>query len=698
MFTYFDKYLPFLPWDMTSEPAMKVDQKDRNNTQVGRWVYLLYVLSCIVYSVVTLVNGYFLVNDPQSVYITVGTNQESYRLISHYELPVVEVNFASAQAAYDPNLFYNVKIEVFELNVSNQTDKNSTMNVTYVDCQEILSKDANRYENVTDNKKYFRSPDKRYLCPSMTDDQKITIRQVNSDIHTSAILSIDSCNSSKYNCLGENLLKMTSFSVLTLENFYQPSNISQSVVAKWKRNRFLSGILDDSTYMQSFEMKSSKIIDQYGWPYDDKIRQEAIDLIPGIPEKSSTALIPALATIIESISTAGQTVAPLSGLLGLMGVKTAEVPVSPSDPLSPKKTIALPSDVRRYYSGYFGTDLEQVTYYTRVYRDLSEVLGEIGGNVANLLLAASILYMILGGSTLEKFTMVENVYDFKVKDKWKVLMKHRLKMYFCCCSKKRFKSKIRDVEKIDWKLLEDGKIETSSGVIYMLFDQLEEIFDVRVYLREMLALKVLLSLTMTEYQRTLIPLAFLSETIKDKKAEDERDVNEKDNKIEADGQDLEAPEKKGSFSKPEQEDSDKANLFETKKTQEAVFNDNFSRGIDYKRAFSQLDKTLVKKNPSMHPRPSPHLPATDKTNVGGIGDEHSRIDRISEKIDNILKPVIQMSERELPVYFKAIRNEHITPDQVNLNVNMPYQIPDDGKESEEALDSRKRDPNRESTD
>lgn len=695
MFTYFDKYLPFFPWDMTSQPAMKVDQKDRNNTLVGRWVYLLYVLSCIVYAVVTLVNGYFLVNDPQSVYTTVGTSQDSYRLISHYQLPVVEVNFASAQVANDPNLFYNAKIEVFEFNVSNQTEKNSTMNVTYVDCQEILSKDANRYKNVTYSKTYFRMPDKRYLCPSMTADQKITVRQVNSDIHTSAILSIDSCDSSKHNCLGVKLLTMTSFNVLTLENFYQPSNISHPVVSKWKRNRFLSGILDNSTYIQSFEIKSSKIIDQHGWPYDDKITDEAIDLVPGIPEKSSTTLIATLATIIESLSTAGQAVAPLSGLLGLMGVKTAEVPTIPSIPSSPKNITVLPSDIRRFYSGYFGTDLEQVTYYTRVYRGLSEVLGEIGGNLANLLLAASILYMILGGSTLEKFAMVENVYDFKVKDKWRVLLKHRLRMYFCCCSKKR---KSRDVEKIDWKLLEDGKIEASSGVIYMLFDQLEEIFDVRVYLREMLALKVLLSLVMTEYQRTLIPLAFLSETLNDKKAEDEKDINQKDKNIDADGQNLEAPVKIGIFSKPEQEDADKLNLCETKQTQEAVFTDNFSRGIDYKRAFSELDKTLVRKNPSLQSRQLAQSPHTDKTNFGGPGDEQFRIDRISEKIDKILKPVIEMSERELPVYFKAIRNEVTTPDQVNLNVNLPYQIPDNGRESEEALDTLKRDNNRERMD
>ena len=166
-------------------------------------------------------------------------------------------------------------------------------------------------------------------------------------------------------------------------------------------------------------------------------------------------------------------------------------------------------------------DGKLLTRTFRVYKSITQVMGEIGGIKIVIYWAFFIMYLICGGGQQEKIYIVKRI--FKIKEEKKTC-RQLISDKMACCKKK--KQENLDLNK-KFKTDENGIIEVPSKIIDMAHELFQESVDLITVAQNTFALNMMTSVILSRYQKSVSSIVILNQYLKSKEQSQHKKSDEK---------------------------------------------------------------------------------------------------------------------------------------------------------------------------
>ena len=166
-------------------------------------------------------------------------------------------------------------------------------------------------------------------------------------------------------------------------------------------------------------------------------------------------------------------------------------------------------------------DGKALTKTFRVYKSITQVMGEIGGIKIVIYWAFFILYLICGGGQQEKIYTVKKIFRIKEEKKtWKQLFSNKM----ACCKKN--KQENLDLNK-KFKTDESGITDVPSKIIDMAHELFQESVDLITVAQNTFSLNMMTSVLLSRYQKSVSSIVILNQYLKSKEQSQLKKSDEK---------------------------------------------------------------------------------------------------------------------------------------------------------------------------
>ena len=166
-------------------------------------------------------------------------------------------------------------------------------------------------------------------------------------------------------------------------------------------------------------------------------------------------------------------------------------------------------------------DGKALTKTFRVYKSITQVMGEIGGIKIVIYWAFFILYLICGGGQQEKIYTVKRIFKIKQEKKTcRQLISHKMP---CCKKKKQENLDLNNKFKTD----ESGITEVPSKIVGMAHELFKESLDLITVAQNTFALNMMTSVLLSSYQKSVSSIVILNRYLISKEQSQLKKSNEK---------------------------------------------------------------------------------------------------------------------------------------------------------------------------